>query len=109
MQAKLDGAEVPHALLVDSERRPLGWLSDARPRRETVPAQPDTGPDPMLDRDDVLRDALSDLLQAETQYAPVVDGGGAIAGVLSVEIISEFLSSPEAQEEEHPAAERPAG
>ena len=61
----------------------------------------------MLERDDVMRDALSDLLQAETRYAPVVDGEGRIAGVLSVEIISEFLTSPEALTEEHPAAERP--
>ena len=29
VRAKLAGAEVPHALLVDSERRPLGWLTDA--------------------------------------------------------------------------------
>jgi hypothetical protein len=57
--------------------------------------------------DDVMRDALSDLLQAETQYAPVVDPQGRIAGVLSVEIISEFLTSPEALEEEHHAAGRP--
>jgi hypothetical protein len=61
----------------------------------------------VLDLDDVMRDALSDLLQAETRYAPVVDARGAIAGVLSVEIISEFLTSPEAKVEEHPAAERP--
>ena len=56
-----------------------------------------------------MRDALSDLLQAETRYAPVVDGEGRIAGVLSVEIISEFLTSPEALREEHPAAERAIG
>ena len=56
-----------------------------------------------------MRDALSDLLQAETQYAPVVDAERRIAGVLSVEIISEFLSSPDALVEEHPAAERPLG
>jgi osmoprotectant transport system ATP-binding protein len=63
----------------------------------------------VLERDDVMRDALSDLLQAETRYAPVVDGDGRIAGVLSVEIISEFLTSPEALVEEHPAAERAIG
>ena len=40
VRAKLDGAEVPHALLVDSERRPLGWLSDSDLRAETVPANP---------------------------------------------------------------------
>jgi osmoprotectant transport system ATP-binding protein len=107
VRAKLDGAEVPYALAVDSERRPLGWLSDADLARETVSQRPDTSPDPILDERDVMRDALSDLLQAETRYAPVVDGGGRITGVLSVEIISEFLTSDEALSDEHPAAERP--
>jgi osmoprotectant transport system ATP-binding protein len=107
VKAKLDGAEVPHALVVDSERRPLGWLSDADLARPTVPSRPDSAPDPILDLDDVMRDALSDLLQTETQYAPVTDGRGQLAGVLSVEIISEFLTSPEAKVEEHAAAERP--
>ena len=68
---------------------------------------PEISPDPVLDRDDVMRDALSDLLQAETMYAPVVDAERRIYGVLSVEIISEFLGSSEALAEDHPAAERP--
>ena len=63
----------------------------------------------MLERDDVMRDALADLLQGESQYAPVVDHNGRIAGILSVEIISEFLASPEAKSDEHPATERPRG
>jgi osmoprotectant transport system ATP-binding protein len=109
VRAKLAGAEVPYALVVDPERRPLGWLSDDDLRAETVPARPDASPDPIVELDDVMRDALSDLLQAETRYAPVVDGEGRIAGVLSVEIISEFLTSPEALVEEHPAAERAIG
>ncbi|MDX6581665.1 MAG: osmoprotectant transport system ATP-binding protein [Solirubrobacterales bacterium] len=109
VRAKFEGAEVPHALVVDTERRPLGWLSDADLALETVPAKPSTGPAPILELEDVMRDALSDLLQAETRYAPVVDGRGAIAGVLSVEIISEFLTSDEALTEQHPAAERPLG
>jgi osmoprotectant transport system ATP-binding protein len=107
VRAKLAGAEVPYALALDSERRPLGWLSDADLAGATVPQRPDTSPDPVLDLDDVMRDALSDLLQAETRYAPVVDGGGQLAGVLSVEIISEFLTSDEALSDEHLAAERP--
>ena len=106
VRAKLDGAEVPHALVIDGERRPVGWLSDADLQGDAVPQRPDTSPDPVLERDDVMRDALSDLLQAETRYAPVVDGEGRLAGVLSVEIISEFLTSPEALTEEHTAAER---
>jgi osmoprotectant transport system ATP-binding protein len=101
--------EVPYPLLVDSERRPLGWLSERDLRAETVPARPDSPLGPLLDRDDVMRDALADLLQGEAQYAAVVDRQGRIDGVLSVEIISEFLASPRAKSEEHGAVERPHG
>jgi osmoprotectant transport system ATP-binding protein len=107
VRAKLAGAEIPYPLLVDSERRPLGWLSERDLAAETVPARPDSPLGPVLDLDDVMRDALADILQGEAQYAAVTDREGRIAGVLSVEIISEFLSSPEAETEEHPAAERP--
>ena len=107
VRAKLDGAEISHALVIDSDRRPLGWLSEADLAADTVPKRPSTGPEPVLELDDVMRDALSDVLQAETLYAPVVDAQGRIAGVLSVEIISEFLTSADALEEEHPAPERP--
>jgi len=107
VKLKLHRAEVPHVLLVDSQRRPLGWLSERDLAGEVVPEHPDSPAEPRLDRDDVMRDALANLLQSETQYAAVVDASGEIDGVLSVEIISEFLGSPEAREEEHPAAERP--
>jgi osmoprotectant transport system ATP-binding protein len=107
VRAKLDGAEVPYALVLDGDRRPLGWLSDDDLAGELVPSRPDHAPNPIVELDDVLRDALSDLLQAETRYAPVVDGQGRLAGVLSVEIVSEFLTSEEALVEEHAAAERP--
>jgi osmoprotectant transport system ATP-binding protein len=107
VRAKLNGAEVPHALLVDSERRPVGWLSESDLRAETVSPTPDSGPEPILDLDDVMRDALADLLQSETQYAPVTDADGRIAGVLSIEVISEFLGSPDAKVEEHAPVDRP--
>jgi osmoprotectant transport system ATP-binding protein len=99
--------EVPYPLLVDSERRPLGWLSERDLTADVVPSRPDSPLGPVLERDDVMRDALADLLQGEAQYAPVVDHQGRIAGVLSVEIISEFLASPEAKNDEHSAVERP--
>jgi osmoprotectant transport system ATP-binding protein len=107
VRAKLEGAEVPHALLVDADRKPLGWLSGSDLAADVVPARADSPPDPVLDLADVMRDALSDVLQAETRYAPVVDARGAIAGVLSVEIISEFLTSEDALTDEHSAADRP--
>jgi osmoprotectant transport system ATP-binding protein len=99
--------EVPYPLLVDSERRPLGWLSERDLAADVVPERPDSPLGPVLELDDVMRDALADLLQGESQYAPVVDGERRIAGVLSVEIISEFLGSPQAKTDEHPAVERP--
>jgi osmoprotectant transport system ATP-binding protein len=107
VRAKLADAEVPYPLLVDSDRRPLGWLSERDLAAETVPATPDSPLGPRLELDDVMRDALADLLQGEAQYAAVADHQGQIAGVLSVEIISEFLASPRAKTEEHPAVERP--
>ena len=63
----------------------------------------------VLDRDDVMRDALADLLQGESQYAPVVDHDGRITGILSIEIISEYLASPDAKTDERSAVERPLG
>jgi osmoprotectant transport system ATP-binding protein len=111
VRAKLDSpdVEVPYPLLVDGERRPLGWLSERDLAAETVPARPDSPLGPVLELDDVMRDALADLLQGEAQYAPVVDHRRRIVGVLSVEIIAEFLKSPEAKSDEQAAVERPHG
>ena len=111
VRAKLSSpdVEVPYPLLVDNERRPLGWLSERDLAAEVVPSRPDSPLGPLLDLDDVMRDALADLLQGEAQYAAVADSEGRIAGVLSVEIIAEFLASPQAKSDEHSAVERPHG
>jgi hypothetical protein len=50
-------------------------------------------PTPTLELEDVLRDALSDLLAEEAQYGPVVDERGAVTGVLSIEILSHALKT----------------
>lgn len=99
-------AEVPHALLVDGENRPQGWLSERDLAGERVPGTPDSSAEP-IDADSVLRDGLASLLQSGSLYAPVVDPRGRLTGVLSVEIVSDFLSSAEASESELTAAERP--
>jgi osmoprotectant transport system ATP-binding protein len=111
VRAKLDApdVEVPYPLLVDGDRRPLGWLSERDLAAEVVPERPDSPLGPVLDLDDVMRDALADMLQGGAQYAAVADRAGRIAGVLSVEIISEFLVSPQAKVDEHGAADRPLG
>jgi osmoprotectant transport system ATP-binding protein len=106
VRAKLDDADLPHPLVVGGDGRPLGWLSERDLAAETVTASPDTTPDPLVELDDVLRDALSKLLRSDTQYAPVVDEHGSVAGVLSIAIISEFLSSDDATELNTAAAAR---
>ena len=99
--------DVPHALLVDSEQRPIGWLSDRDLKQERVPEVPDSIADLQIDADQTLRDGLAALLQSGSLYAPVVDGRGRLTGVLSAEIVSDFLASPEAAEDAIPAVDRP--
>jgi osmoprotectant transport system ATP-binding protein len=70
--------DVEYPLVVDEEGKPLRWLSGSRA-------------EPLIELDEVLRDALSAMLEEETQYAPVVDERGAVAGVLSIEIVGQAL------------------
>jgi osmoprotectant transport system ATP-binding protein len=104
--SELSLAEVPHAVLVDSENRPMGWLSARDLEAETVPDTADSVAEPLLDGEITLRDGLASLLAGGPRYAIVVDGSGRLDGVLSVEIISDFLSSDEASEMSIPAVER---
>jgi osmoprotectant transport system ATP-binding protein len=108
VRARIPEADLPHPLVVDDQGRPRGWLSERDLGRDTVPVRPDSAPDPVIEVDYVLRDALSDLLQSDTQYGPVVDQRGSVVGVLSVEIISHFLSSPQAIEQPTDPAARAA-
>jgi osmoprotectant transport system ATP-binding protein len=111
VRAQLDhpDVEVPYALLVDANERPQGWLTQRDLAGDTVPATADAPLGPVLETGDVMRDALADLLQGESMYAPVVDHKGGIVGILSIEIISEFLASPVAKTDEQSAVERPLG
>jgi osmoprotectant transport system ATP-binding protein len=106
VRALIPAADLPHPLVVDEEGRPAGWMSARDLARETVSAEPDSSAEPLIEIDSVLRDALSDLLQSDTQYGPVVDERGRVSGVLSVEIISHFLSSPDAIEQASDPAAR---
>jgi osmoprotectant transport system ATP-binding protein len=74
--------EVPYTLVLDGDRRPVAWRTEGG--RET-PATP------VLELEDVLRDALSDLLAEESQYGPVVNERGEVVGILSIEILAHAL------------------
>lgn len=90
-RAKLADSEVPYPLLVDGDGKPVGWLSERGLAGERVEPELRSDPKPRIEFDDVLRDALSDLLQEEAQYAPVVDARGAVVGVLSIEVLAHAL------------------
>ncbi len=90
-RAKVADSDLPYPLLVDGDGKPLGWLSERGLTGERVTDDRRSAADPIVELDDVLRDALSDLLQHESQYGPVVDERGSVAGVLSVEVIGHAL------------------
>ncbi|WP_037409750.1 ABC transporter ATP-binding protein [Candidatus Solirubrobacter pratensis] len=89
----LETADVKIPLLIDERGAPRGWLSERALAGDTVGEQLRSGPEPVVDRADVLRDALSDLLAHESQYGPVVDGSGRVVGVLSIELLSHMLKA----------------
>ena len=93
-RAKAAASEVPYPLVIDENGHPLGWLSERDLQGERVTAELTSKTGPILDLDDVLRDALSDLLADESQYGPVVNERGEIAGVLSIEILAHALQTP---------------
>jgi osmoprotectant transport system ATP-binding protein len=80
----VDAAQ-PFVLVTDDDGRPVAWERDGRRLAALT-----------VERDDVLRDALSNLLRSEVEYGVVVDEHGRVTGLLGVEIIHDFLV-PEAE------------
>jgi osmoprotectant transport system ATP-binding protein len=91
VRAKGADSEVPYPLLIDDAGRPLGWLSERALMGERVDGELRSKAEPVLDLEDVLRDALSALLAEEAQYGPVVNERGEVVGVLSIEILAHAL------------------
>ena len=94
VRAKLADADLDIPLLVDDNGRPQGWLSERGLQGERVGAELRSPAEPVVELDDILRDALSDLLASDTRYGPVVDADGRAVGVLSIEALSNALSLP---------------
>jgi osmoprotectant transport system ATP-binding protein len=86
-----------HVLVVDDRDRPLGWLSESAMRGDRI-REDDVRRGAIVEMDDILRDALADVLTAEARYGTVVDGQGAVKGVLSIEVISHFLADASADQ-----------
>ncbi|MEA2191681.1 MAG: osmoprotectant transport system ATP-binding protein [Solirubrobacteraceae bacterium] len=93
VRERLADADLDIPLLVDAENRPLGWLSERGLTGERVRPELRSPAEPVVELDDILRDALSDLLAHESMYGPVVDAHGHVVGVLSIRVISHALGS----------------
>ena len=93
VRRKQGDADIDIPLLVDERGSPVGWLSERALSGERVQEELRSPARPTVEMDDVLRDALSDLLAHATKYAPVLDQHGAVAGALSLEVIARFLQT----------------
>ena len=92
---RLEQAGLRHALMVDAERRPIGWVDErslagdgAAEAELAVPGAP------LLEPESTLRDALSALLGSSVQLGAVVGARGEVIGLVSVDAISETLRTP---------------
>jgi osmoprotectant transport system ATP-binding protein len=94
IRRRLGDADVPWALLIDGDDKPVGWIEPDKLREGRV-TRDLVSPDPpvIVERDDVLRDALSDLLSAESHYGVVVDPYGHVEKALSIDAISHAINS----------------
>jgi osmoprotectant transport system ATP-binding protein len=99
VRRKMDDSDLRElALVVDDDGRPVRWLSGRDLRGDRVPTGEPAHPDLVcVELDDVMRDALGHLLDADMQYAPVLDDRGRAAGVLSMEVIGQALHLPPEQ------------
>ena len=118
VRKRIAEADLDIPLLIDAQQRPVGWLSARALLGERVRDELRSRADPVVELDDILRDALSDLLAKETMYGPVVDASGRAVGVLSIQVISQAVGgaaevpSPtelvDAATEPEPRDDRPA-
>ena len=87
-----------YLLLVDDDRRPIGWvdLRDGDPRGDgdarltTEMAHPMS---PLLEPETTAKDALSKLLDADVQMGIVVDRNGRVDGLITLETIAGLARS----------------
>ena len=97
VRERVADADLNIPLLVDDERRPVGWLSERGLTGERVRPELRSPAEPIVELDDILRDALSDLLARESMYGPVVDAGGHVVGALSIQAISHAIGNARAE------------
>jgi osmoprotectant transport system ATP-binding protein len=91
IERALDRASASYVLMVDERERPVGWLRRQDLGRGPVGPERASSPEPLLDPDSTLRDALSSMLGSAVQEGLVVDADGRLLGSVSVEAIGNML------------------
>ncbi|MDQ2964654.1 MAG: betaine/proline/choline family ABC transporter ATP-binding protein [Chloroflexota bacterium] len=85
-------APFPYLLLIDADDRPIGWIPrDAIPTDGSLTESMAIPMSPLLDRRTTLKDALSLLLDADVQAGIVVDRHGRVEGIVTVDLIADWM------------------
>jgi osmoprotectant transport system ATP-binding protein len=85
-----------YLLVVDAERRPLGWVSEHDLPADGVITDAMANPvSPTVNRRTTLKDALSMMLDADVQTGIVVDRAGATQGLLTIEAVARKMREGE--------------
>ncbi|CAN5564995.1 betaine/proline/choline family ABC transporter ATP-binding protein [soil metagenome] len=90
---------VEYALLVDHERRPVGWIAQADiPGAGSLDEGHGDPESPILDPRTTLKDATSMLLAAEVQTGVVVDRGGRVLGLVTLDAVMSWMRDDRSRE-----------
>jgi osmoprotectant transport system ATP-binding protein len=81
-----------YLLLVDEANRPLGWIGqDEIPTDGRLTDSMAESMSPLVNRRTTLKDALSMLLDADVQAGIVVDRRGAVLGLVTADMIADWM------------------
>jgi osmoprotectant transport system ATP-binding protein len=97
-------------LLADGAERPIGWIdaSDLRPEGTLSAADADAT-SPLLNRRSTLKDATSLLLDEEVRSGIVVDRGGRVVGLLTLDAVMGWMRDDRSREVPADIADAVAG
>ena len=103
------GANAREVLVLDAEDRPVGWLMrEDIPGEGVVSVEMADPSSPTMDRRTTLKDALSMLLDHDVQSGIVIDRGGHLRGLLTVQAVMDWMRDERARaagDPDAPAAE----
>jgi osmoprotectant transport system ATP-binding protein len=99
---------IGYLLLVDEARRPIGWIGPESLQGGPLTPEMAVAMSPLLDRRTTLKDALSQLLEADVQAGIVVDRSGAVEGLVTADMISERMRMEPRPAVTQPVSETPA-